>query len=485
MMKRILALLAALALMLSCAGALAEAAETEEAAPVLLATVNGVEITDHNSDLVAAYTHYLNQAYTYGEDITSEDTLHQVKSLAMGYAVRMSILRQKAVELGVSPTEEELQAAAEQGRVVWAESVDQVATDYYGMTEGMSEAEMETARESARTMLWQQYGYDEESFVVDYVDSEGLDLIIARVQEKVLNLPEVTDEEIEARFNALVEEDMATFCDPATYDFATTYYGMTPYYRPEGYRGIIHSLLPVDEALMNEWMDLTARLEEQNSEEPEEPAEGAESTETAEATEEPVTPEMVAAAEQAILDSVKPTLDEINAALAAGTPFTELIAKYGTDPGMQDPAILAGGYEVHPDSGTYDPSFVSAAMKLQNVGDVSEPFVTQFGVHILQYLRDIPGGATELTDELRASMREEIETENRSAAFEEVLQSWEAVAVVTYTEEGESWHFTEEELAELNATPVPEDAVEETPAPADAAEETPAPEEAPEETPAP
>ena len=42
-------------------------------------------------------------------------------------------------------------------------------------------------------------------------------------------------------------------------------------------------------------------------------------------------------------------------------------------------------------------------MALEKVGDVSNPIVGQYGVHILQYLRDVPGGAVELTDEMLKS----------------------------------------------------------------------------------
>ena len=50
------------------------------------------------------------------------------------------------------------------------------------------------------------------------------------------------------------------------YEFYTQYYGYETQYRPEGYRGITHILLGVDQELLDKWLELTAKLEEQNEE---------------------------------------------------------------------------------------------------------------------------------------------------------------------------------------------------------------------------
>ena len=95
--------------------------------------------------------------------------------------------------------------------------------------------------------------------------------------------------------------------------------------------------------------------------------------------------------------------------LESGTPFVDLINEYGTDSGMKDEARLASGYPVHNDSILYDPAFQKAAMELEKIGDVSKPVVGQYGVHILQYLRDIPGGPVEFTDTIKAEIREKLQ----------------------------------------------------------------------------
>lgn len=492
MMKRLIAVLAALSLMVSCACALGETAETapatealetaepaeeaaegtegaeaegiaeeapaEEEAPVVLATVNGREILSNNEDLTAAYTYYMTQAAQYGDDTTSEDTLQLVRGTAMSYAIQMSVIRQKAEEEGVMPTDEQMAQLEEDGHTNWNTVVDNFASQYFGMTENMGEAEKATTRESAASLLEAQYGYTEELFVHEYVDSESLDLIIAGLQEKVLDLPEVTDEEVKAHFDALVEEDKLTFADVATYEFATNYYGMSPYYKPEGYRGILHILLPVDEELLNNWQDLTARYEEQQSEGQEEATDGEATAEpdpdaTPAPTEEPVTEEMIAEAEKAILDSVQPQVDEIMARLENGESFLDLVDEYGTDTGMKDETNRENGYAVHAESMMYDTNFQRAAMELEKVGDVSKPVVTQFGVHILHYLKDIPGGPIEFTDELKETLKQEMTEENLTTAFNDKVNGWIEEAEIVYTEDGEAWRLPEEETEDAEAAP--------------------------------
>ena len=81
--------------------------------------------------------------------------------------------------------------------------------------------------------------------------------------------------------------------------------------------------------------------------------------------------------------------------------------------------------------------------------------MSQFGVHILQYLKDIPGGASELTDGLREELRETLLTEKEQEAFNNLLDQWMAEADIQYTEAGEAWKLDEEEAEEDAEAEVP------------------------------
>ena len=137
--------------------------------------------------------------------------------------------------------------------------------------------------------------------------------------------------------------------------------------------------------------------------------------------------------------------NEIKARLDAGASFDDLIKEYGTDSGMEDDATRSAGYPVHSDSIIYDETFKNTAMALEKVGDISDPVVTQFGVHILNYLRDIPGGPMELTEDMKKAFGETILTNLQNEALQNAAQQWLAECEIVYTEAGESWKLPEEE----------------------------------------
>ena len=241
-----------------------------------------------------------------------------------------------------------------------------------------------------------------------------------------------------------MQEDKETYgADIGTYEYMTNYYGETSYYQPEGYRGVTHILLKVDDELMNAYQDLSAKLEEQQEAE-EEAAEG----EDVASPTDLVTQADVDAAYDAIIASVQPTIDEINLKLAEGVSFADLVAEYGTDPGMQSEPYKTEGYPVHLDSILWDPVFVQAAFSVENVGDIAQPVVGSYGVHIVQYTRDVPAGPVELTDEIRADLREELLATAESEMFNTTMDAWLAAAEVTYTAEGETFMPKDTDTAE-------------------------------------
>ena len=331
----------------------------------------------------------------------------------------------------------------EDAKAQWEEIVSSYMQ--YNLTEESTEDDKAAARADAEAQLLGE-GYTEDTFISEFLESQTSNELITRLRTHVAGDVAVTDEDVQAHYDELVKEDQDMYgSDVGTYEFYTQYYGQPSYYTPEGYRGITHILLPVDEELLNAWKDLQARLEEQDGGE----TEGTDGGETAtETPEEPVTQEMVDAAKQAILDSVKEKVDEINAKLADGASFEDLILEYGTDTGMADDERRANGYPVHAGSIMYDSNFAGAAMALEKVGDISDPVVSQFGVHILHYVKDIPGGAVELTDDIRATLKEQVLEEKKTEAYDTLVEKWMAESEITWTEAGESWKLPEEEAAE-------------------------------------
>jgi len=446
MMKKLLAILLALAMMLSMTAVFAEGEATEttetaaEAAPVsdtLLVTVNGQEIRENDERLQEYLSSLLEQV-----DTSNGDMERVARMYAMSYMMQEIMLREKASANG--PVDEE--ALTKTAKEEWAGIVEQFMEGLYGITAESSEEDKTAARADALNYLETNYGYTEDSYVQEVVEGQPLnDAYAALLEELKASRTDLaaSDEDIQKLYDETVAEEIESIGNEAsTYEFYQNYYGYQFHYVPEGYRGIIHILLKVDEELLNNWQDLAARYEESlTATEETESTGSAEATEAPAETPEPVTAEMVEAARQAILDSQKTAIDQIKAKLEAGTSFEDLIAEYGTDPGMQDENNLKNGYSVHPDSITYDTDFTQAAATLEKVGDVSEPVVSQFGIHILKYLRDVPAGALEMSSEEKEDLRAEIEEERLQLAFSEYFDSWVASADVVWTAEGESWKY--------------------------------------------
>lgn len=411
--KSILARLLALmlcALMLTGGLALAE-----EDVDTIAATVNGVEIPQSQVDLIynnllSTYSMYIQYGY-----LTADD----VQSMALSYAVQLELMEQKAAERGFTTfTEEELAQLQTEADTEWDDLVAYVEANLYGLTDESTDEEKSTARLNALAYL-ESLGYTKDLMLEDKKDNLWYDKLSAEMVAGA----NVTDEEVESYFNELVLQDESTYQnDVASYEMYTQYYGYTSYYVPEGYRGIVQILLPVDDDLMDAYTNLAAQLEEQIS-----AAEAGEET-----TETTVTQEQVDEATAAVLASVQPTVDEIKEKYAAGTSFLELIDEYNTDPGMASEPYRTEGYSVHLDSIVWDPAFVKAAFSVDNVGDISEPVLGSYGVYLVQYLRDIPAGAVELTDELRTSLYEELIADKENDLFSQQMDVWMNEATITY-----------------------------------------------------
>ena len=451
MMKRLFAVLLALAMLLSVSAVFAESEETAaepaaETVPVpdtLLVTVFGQEIRENNEKLQSYLANMVEQAGA--ED---EDTLHISRMFAMSYVLEEIMLKQKAAE--GAPIDED--ALRQEALTEWDSIISSYMQGMYGITDESSEEDKTAARADTLSYIEANYGYTEESYIAEVLENTPLNNAYnAILDELKASRPDLTatEEEIQAAYNDTVNEEMEYVGnDAGMYEMYQNYYGYTFHYIPEGYRGITHILLKVDQELLDNWTSLSARLEESHEEtegtgESEEPAE----------TEEPVTEEMVEAARQAILDSQKETLDAISAKLESGVAFEDLIAEYGTDPGMQTESNLKNGYSIHPDSIIYDAAFTKAAAALEKVGDVSDPVVSSFGIHILYYLRDIPAGAIEISEEEKEQLKSDIESERLSLAFSEYYDQWLASSDVVWTAEGEAWKFDQEAYdAYLNPT---------------------------------
>ncbi len=457
--RRIVALLLALMMALASVSALAEAAESAaDAVPTeaeateaaeseelpelpldtVLATVNGMDLTwedvqEHLTNIIDTYSQQ-------GVDFSKEENLTQARQIAMQYAIDYALLRQEAARLGLDQiTEEDEASLATQNSELWEEAISTYIQNNLNLSEEATDAEKEAARASAIN-FYESQGYTMDSTLADARQALVYERTIAELCKDV----EVTDEMIQAEFDTAVEADKDQYDgNIGMYEYMTQYYGQHSYYQPSGYRGVTHILLKVDDALLQNYLDLSAKLEEQA--ERVETGTDAEATAAPEATEESVTQEQVDAAEAAVIASVQPTVDEIMAKFQAGTEFLSLVDEYGTDPGMQSDPYRTEGYPVHQDSIIWDPAFIKGAFSVDHVGEVSKPVVGNYGVHLVYYLRDVPAGPVELTDEIKAELREQLVEAAENEAVGEAVEGLYNNAEIVYTSFGEAFKVPEVE----------------------------------------
>ncbi len=425
MNKKLLALLLALLMGLS-AVSFAETAAPLAEEKVVLATVNGVEITKAQ---VESYIPMMLENQ-YIMDATDYQTV--VTTL-----VRQEIMKKKIADLGFDKfSQEEEDSFMAEANKQWDDAINNYAA--YFQSADTEEARLEAVKQAEEVFAAQ--GISKDTILEDVRYGAAFD----RLNDYLLAGYEPSEDEINAMFNEVGALYQQTYeNDIAQYEYMTQYSGQSSWYTPAGYRGIVHILLSVDEALLQTYQTLSAALEEQTQqaevpvqedETTTEPA--AETTNEPVASEQEVTQEMVDQARQAILDSKKADIDMIYERLGRGESFLDLIKEYGNDPGMTQESNLAEGYAVNAQSIIYDPVFTAAAFseKMKAVGDVSDPVVGSYGIHILQYLRDVPSGLI-LTDAIRQEIEDYLITVKTNEIYAQSFETWMTQENVVFNQE--------------------------------------------------
>ena len=370
----------------------------QEADDPILFTIDGTAYTksqvDASMDSLLS-NGYLDSEYDY--------------ETAIEYIINDRVIEAKIAELGLDQyTDEEKAAFTADAQEEWDELIDDYV-NYY-LTEDSEEARAELKQNGEA--LYASYGYSVGAILDNLMMQDSYE----RLQEYILGQQNVTvgEDEIRAIFDEYAQQDKELYEGNVYMYELYKNYGQESWYIPDGYRGILHILISVDEELLAAYQDAQNAYEESLSSE-----EGGDSAALLAAAD---------AARQAVLDSEKAAIDDIYARLEKGESFESLIALYGEDDGMKDEVYLKNGYEVHRDSIMWDAAFTAGAFqeKMQKPGDVSDPVVGSFGIHILYYLRDIPGGVVELDDEIHGEIQEYLESVKQNEIFSNAVESWEA-----------------------------------------------------------
>ena len=442
--KSLLALLLALTVLLS--GCALVTVDTEKDNARVIVDVNGETVTKAVikaavDNQISTYEYY-NQLYSayYGiSELYSTDEATVTAEIIDTY-VNQLVSKQKARELGLYEMTEEEQAEVDaNGKEYYDSFIQSVISTYMpGSTlegdELTAAAEKYVADNAISTV-------DGRSTLADFVASAADEKALSKLSDYVIKDVTVTEEEIQADFDAKVESAKAEYEeDPNAYGTAVNG-GSTVYYAPAGYRMVKHILIKVsdeDSAVTTEKQ--TALTDAQTA------LTDAQSALDAAAEDADKTALQAAVDEaQKAVDEAQKAYDEAqaagmaNAKAKADALYTQLTAENADFEALLadnngDTAEPANGYAICEGFTSFVESFTNASLALENVGDISEPVESTYGYHIIKYAADVEEGPVALETVKDGISSALLTTKQNDVSTETYAQYVSEATVKTYPE---------------------------------------------------
>lgn len=378
-MKKTLSVFLALLMVLLSVAAYAEENPT-------VVTVNGDSITQ--AELNAMMSALDARMTQYGIDTSSENVQNAIREAAMQELVEDRLLTQDMTAQGCyDMTEEEEASIADAAKKSQADLQQQMES-YFASYMDSQEDSSATAAELAETYL------KDSGYTLEYMENYIRNTVASTKYEQWLMEGEAdaTQEEIQAAYDERVASSKAAYENDVSAFETALANNQEVWYRPDGYRAVLQIMLS---------------------------AQGDDDAQK--------------------LASVKETTDAIYDRLAKGESFESLIAEYGVDGAFDDESFYETGYQVHRDSVLWEDAFIQAVFgdDMQKPGDYSQPVVFNDNVHIFYYLKDVPAGAMELTDELAAALGQELYAQRTEEKMDARLATLKEEAEITYAVDAE------------------------------------------------
>lgn len=275
----------------------------------------------------------------------------------------------------------------------------------------------------------------EQGYTLEMVYQEALvNVRYSRIFELYCADVSVTEEEVEAYLqNTFIGPDREAYeNDIPRYEREILNTGNESFFTPAGYRVIRQILLPYPQAVENGINALQPALEEGAAALEDayhavaDAAIAGGDVEAARAEYQKQTAayaellNQVVELEQSALPMVQDTTDEIARRFAAGESFESLIEAFGKEAGQDAGAELL----FHPESESWAEVFRQNVEKLEKPGDITEPFVTNMGIHIVFYQADVPSGVHELTEEELTALQASALENKQMEKLREYLAEW-------------------------------------------------------------
>ncbi|MBQ8087169.1 MAG: peptidylprolyl isomerase [Clostridia bacterium] len=391
------------------------------------------------TDVLDVYAQYESMYAQYGIDPVAYGLDGTLKQQAADSLLEEAIKADKAAQLGLDELSEETMEAL---RAEAAETFESYVTSIADQMEEGGSTNEEVRQQAIDYLIG--LGYSEEGLLDDMVSNEVDDQLYTAITADV----EVTEEDIQAAYDELLESQQTSFASDREYNSARSN-GDLIVYNPAGYRAVKHVLVQFDDEQTSRMDEINARIADLQAEldalnapeeveaveavdevEAVEAVDALEAVEAVEEEEEPRTEEDITAdleSAQAELDALYaellPVAQEVIDKYNAGEDFAALIDEYNSDPGMENEPTATEGYAVSFDSTTWDVGFRDGAMGIANVGEISEPVKSAYGFHIIRYESDIPKGAVAL-DEVRDAIAETALESKISDTYNSTIDQW-------------------------------------------------------------
>lgn len=364
----------------------------------------------------------------------------EIKQSIVENMVRQAVLDAKAEEMGLGALDDDTMADLTEQ----ANADLETYIGYYSSYFAKEDATDEENREATIKGL-ADAGISVDALLKDRVNN----YVSEKLHEAVTGDVAVTDEDVQAQYQAMIEDDKDSYAeDDYSYNAARSDGDTVIAWNPEGYRAVKHVLIKFDDEQNKQYSELNTALESLQDElsaldNPETAEEAGEEAAEADAEEEveeaePRTREEIQAdigeigtSIEALYSQLMPKAQEVIDAFNGGTDFDALIDQYGEDPGMTQEPARTQGYAVAAGSTYWDPAFTEGAMSIAEVGQISEPVRGSYGIHIIYYLSDITPGDVPFED-IKDGVEAAALEEKISQVYEDQVAAWIEEANVTY-----------------------------------------------------
>ena len=378
------------------------------------------------SEVQFALSSYSLMAEATGVLLTEEEK-QEVIDQTVDHFVSLGIIENKLAEFGVDTfTEDEMDILRAQAAVTYEQNWQQLYQTalQYGTTVSKEEI----------TSWMNEIGYTQDAVVRELMvrerESRILDLYCSDVT--------VTQEEAQAYYlNSFLNPAIEKYRDNVPlYEQEILLTGQESVYTPEGYRYLKNILLAFPEEIQTALNAMQARGKKIVTQ----VQTAYDNLARAAADGEDIAPykeiydrkvdalheqeEKYREKEREAIPLLQDTINTIREQLASGISIDTLLKEYSLD--QQQTGTDKPGMLYHPDSQLWQDDMKAAVNAMTAVGELSEPFADEEGVHLMYYAGDAPGGERILTAEEQQQLMESALYAAQLEKLTGLIETWKA-----------------------------------------------------------